>query len=256
MVSDKTPPPIEGQRKLVDAPFDGCLPGLAHFCRVFQRSHAFVDQVKTHMRGPVLNPFFPGTGFGQLDGLLRHLRLQELAVAGNGLDRMAIAIASEKIHFPVNPGGVQAQRLIDLAHGLDKLTPVQSAQETQTVDGVTDGDLVGGLVLALELDQLLDGKSLVREPLLEPGPRQVHRRALAGQPLRELRHKSAGQRQGGLCHLGDHHHEVRGILLRHVLQALDPQVSQVAIVPGDHQAGGDPAQVFDQGQPEHNRNGP
>ena len=106
------------------------------------------------------------------------------------------------------------------------------------------------------LDQLLDGKSLVREPLLQPGPRQVHRRALAGQALGELRHEGAGQGQGGLRHVGHHDDEVRGVLLRHVLQALDPQVRQVAIVPGDHQPRGDPAQVFDQGQPEHDRNGP
>ena len=42
----------------------------------------------------------------------------------------------------------------------------------------------------------------------------------------------------------------------HVLQTLDPQVSQIAVVAGDHQVGSDPAQVFDQGQPEHDRNGP
>ncbi len=142
----------------------------------------------------------------------------------------------KKIHFPVNLGGIEAQRLIDLAHGLDKLAPVQGAQEAQTVDGVTDGDLVGGLVLALDADQFIDGKSLVREPVLQPGPRQVHRRALAGQALRELRHEGAGQGQGGLGHVGHHDDEVSGTLLRHVLQALDPQVRQVAIMPADHQS--------------------
>ncbi len=240
----------------MDAPLHGCLPGLARLCRAFQRSPAFANQVKAHMGGPVLNAFFPGAGFGQLDGLLRHLRLLEPAVAGNGLDRMAIAIAGEEIHLPVNLGGVEAQRPIDLAHGLDKLAPVQGAQEAQTVDGVTDGDLVGGLVLAFEADQFLDGKSLVREPVLQPGPRQVHRRALAGQALRELRHEGAGQGQGGLRHVGHHDDEMRGTLLRHILQALDPQVSQVAIMPSDRQAGSDPAQVFNQRQPEHDRNGP
>jgi len=45
---------------------------------------------------------------------------------------------------------------------------------------MADGDLIGGLVLALEVDQLLNGKTLVGEPLLKPAPRQVHRRALAG----------------------------------------------------------------------------
>ena len=134
----------------MDAPLRGGLPGLARFGRAFQRSQAHANQVKTHMGRPVLNAFFPSTGLGQLDGLLRHLRLPELALAGNGLDRMAIAIAGMKIHVPINLGGVEAQRLIHLAHGLDKLAPVQGAQEAQAIDGVTDGDLVGGLVLALD----------------------------------------------------------------------------------------------------------
>ena len=121
---------------------------------------------------------------------------------------------------------------------------------------MTDGDLVGGLVLALDANQFLDGKPLIRELVLQPRPRQVHRRALAGQTLRELRHEGARQGQGGLRHVGHHHDEVRGPLLRHVLQALDPQVSQVAIVPADHQSARYPAQVFNQRQPQHDRNGP
>ena len=92
---------------------------------------------------------------------------------------MAITIAGEEVHGPVHPGGVEAERLLDLAHGLDKLAPIQGAQEAQAVDGMTDRDLVGGLVLALELDQLVDEQPLVREPLLEPGPCQMHHRALA-----------------------------------------------------------------------------
>ena len=104
-------------------------------------------------------------------------------MAGDGLDRMAITIAGDKIHLPVNPGRIEAQRLLDLAHVLHKLLPVHGAQETQAGDAVADGNLVGGLVLALEVDQLLDGKSLLHEPLLEPAPRQVHRRALARQAL-------------------------------------------------------------------------
>src|ERR1039457_7213209 len=109
---------------------------------------------------------------------------------------MAVAIAGEEIHVAVHPSRIKEQRLLDLAGRLDKLAPVQRAQQAQAIDSMTDGDLVRGLILALDLDQLLDGKSLVREPLLKPGPRQVHRRALAGQALGELRHEGTSQWNG------------------------------------------------------------
>jgi hypothetical protein len=34
------------------------------------------------------------------------------------------------------------------------------------------------------------------------------------------------------------------MFLRHVLQAVSPQVREIAIVPGDHQTSGDPAQIL------------
>ena len=134
--------------------------------------------------------------------------------------------------------------LVDLAHGLDKFAPVQGAEKTEAVDGMTDRNLVGGLVLALLMHESLDGKPLSREPLFEPGPGEMHRRALTRQPLAKLGHKGAGQRQARLSHVRHHHYETRGVFLNHLLQAIDPQVGQITMLPADHQAGGDPAQVF------------
>jgi hypothetical protein len=59
---------------------------------------ALVDQIVAHVGGPVRRPLLPGAVRGQLDGALRDVRFRELAVPGQGLDRMAIAIAGRKIH--------------------------------------------------------------------------------------------------------------------------------------------------------------
>ena len=102
-VSNKTPPRVEGQRKLVDA-----LVRMA-----FARADAFLPRVPAwpglcrsdknrHGQSGLEFPF-PEHCFSQLDGLSRHFRFRQSAVAGNGLDRMAIAIAGGKIHLPVNP---------------------------------------------------------------------------------------------------------------------------------------------------------
>src|ERR1035437_8355701 len=115
------------------------------------------------MSHPVCYSLFASTRFGQFDGFLCDFVLQQLTAPRKIFNRMAISIASGEIHFPVNSGRVEAQSLLDPAQGLDKLAPVQSAQEPQTVNGMTDGNLVGGLVLALQMDQLLHEKPLVGE---------------------------------------------------------------------------------------------
>jgi len=119
-----------------------------------------------------------------------------------------------------------------------------------------DGNLVGRLVLALLPNEQLNGQPLFGKPLFEPAPRQMHHRVLPGQALAEFRHKGTGQGQFGLSHVRHDHDEVRRMLLRHVLQAVSPLVGEVAIVPGHHQAGRDPAQILDQRQPQHDRHRP
>ena len=105
------PARIKRQRKTVDASFDDRSPGPPHIRHALQHGLAFVDQIEAHVGGPVFAPFLPGAVCGQLDGALRDLRFRELAVPGEGLDRMAIAIAGRKIHLAVNAGRVGAQSL-------------------------------------------------------------------------------------------------------------------------------------------------
>ena len=208
------------------------------------------------MGGPVLAPLLPGAVRGQLDGPPRDVRFGELAVPGQELDRMAIAIAGRKIHLAVNAGRVGAQRLLDQTQGLHELLPIHGAQETKTGNTVADGNLVGGLILALQMDQLFDGQPLFHEPLFEPAARQMQHRTLARQTLAEFRHERTGDGKIGFRHVRHHHHEVRRILFRHLLQTIHPQVRQIAILPGEGQPGGDALEIFNQPQAQHDGNGP
>ena len=92
---------------------------------------------------------------------------------------MAVTIASGEIHPAVRSARVFAQDLLDHAHALDELSPVHRAEKSQAADGVTDGNLVAGLLLSFRLNQLLDREAVLRETLLDPGERQCQSRALS-----------------------------------------------------------------------------
>ena len=208
------------------------------------------------MGSPVLAAQFLCALRGQLDGLLSDLCLRELALAGDGFDRMAIAIAGRKIHRAVNVSGVGAQDLLDDAQALHKFLPVHRAQETQAGDAVADRNLIRSLILAFHLDQLLDGQPLFHQPLLQPAAREMQHRALSRQALAELRHKRTGERKVGLRHVCHHDDQMRRIFLRHVLQPIHPGVRQVAILPREGEPGGDALEIFNQSQAQHDGDGP
>ena len=97
---------------------------------------------------------------------------------------------------------------------------------------------------------------MFHQPLFEPAARQMQHRTLARQTLAEFRHERTGDGKIGFRHVRHHHHEVRRILFRHLLQTIHPQVRQIAILPGDGQPGGDALEIFNQPQAQHDGNGP
>ncbi len=173
------------------APLDDRSPGPAHFHSAPQRGLALVYKIETHMGGAVFAPLQAGAILGQLDGAARNVGLREPAVPGKELDRMAIAVAGRKIHAPVNAAGIRAQGPFDETQGLHKILPIVGAQEAKTGYAVADGDLVRRLILAVQMDKLLDGQPLLNEPLFKPAACEVQGRALARQPLAEFRHERA-----------------------------------------------------------------
>src|SRR6185369_15788768 len=102
---------------------------------------------------------------------------------------MAIAIARRKIHLAVNTSGVAAQSLFDRTQALHELLPVHGAQETKARNTMADGNLVGSLVLTLDVNELLDRQPLFNQPLFEPTSSEMQYRALSRQTLAKFRHK-------------------------------------------------------------------
>jgi len=144
-----------------------CEPGLAA-----------VDEVETNMGGTVAGAILTGTIGGQLDGAPGHVGFRKLSVPGQKLDGMPVTIARGKIHQAVNIGRIGQQRRLHQAQAFHELFPVHGAQKTQAGDTVADGNLVGGLVLTVQLDELFDGQTLLAQPLLEPAAREMQHRTL------------------------------------------------------------------------------
>jgi hypothetical protein len=138
-------------------------------------------------------------GGGELDGFQGDLGLGQVAMAGDGLDRMAVLIPGGELHVAVNVGGVAAQGRFHDAQGFHKLLPVHRAEEAQAADAVTDGNLVRRLILAVEMDQQLDGLALFDQDVFQPRAGELQKRAALRQAQAELRHERAGEGKPGLA---------------------------------------------------------
>ena len=75
-------------------------------------------------------------------------------------------------------------------------------------------------LLNREVNELLNGKPLLHQALLQPAPGQVQDGVLTRQPLTKLCHERTGKRQVGSGHVGHDDDEVGRIFFRHVLKAI------------------------------------
>ena len=81
---------------------------------------------------------------------------------------MPIAVARRKIHRGIYPSRVTPQRLLDDAQALNKIPPINRAQQPQARDAVAHGDLVRRLRLCFEVYPLFYTLSLLRQALFNP----------------------------------------------------------------------------------------
>jgi hypothetical protein len=214
-----------------------------------------VDEVVADMAQPRLG-LFAQRRARQLDGGARHFRFAALAAPRQRLDRVAIAVAAAEVHAWINSRRIRAQRLLDQAHVLDELAPVDRRKHAQAADAVADRDLVGGLLLRLLLHQVLDAVARFGQPLLDPGQRQRQRHALPLQLAREFGDEGTAHRWFGARHVGDLEHDLARFVLGHVHHAAGPVRGQRAVVALGNHPCGNAAQVLDQRQAQHDRHGP
>ena len=106
------------------------------------------------------------------------------------------------------------------------------------------------------LHQLFDRQMRFREPLLDPGQRQGQRGALSLQTARKLRHERAPHRRRRSRHVGDDEDEAFRILLGGLHHPIGPGIGQIALGPAGGNPHADATKVLDQGEPQHDRDGP
>jgi hypothetical protein len=250
---------VQGQRD--PSPQPACRFGRGHARarRALEVGATLVDQVEADVpRAIVLAGTLPpaaGLG-GERHRHVRDLALAERAVLRDRLDHVAIAIARGEIHPSVQAGRVAAQLELDDADALEELAPVHRAEEPQAADGVADGDLEARLLLRVGLHQLLDRHAGLRQALLDPREGQGKRGALPLQPARQLGDERARHRRVRARHVGDHQDQALGIASGDVHHLVGPGVGAAALlhVRGDQRR--DAAQVLDQREAQHDRDGP
>ena len=84
---------------------------------------------------------------------------QQLPFAGRHrqfLDRVAVAVAAAEVHLAVDTRRVALQHLLDQAHALEELAPVERRDHAQTANQVGQARLLSGLMLSFRADRVLD----------------------------------------------------------------------------------------------------
>ena len=173
----------------------------------------------------------------------RQLQLCLTAATGNLLDRVALLVAAEEVHATVDTGRIAPQGVLDKAHALDVLAPVDLRTEPKAGDRIRDRHLRHALPLMLAADRLFGGHLLRPEVALD---RLAQQRNLPP-VLADAQEQLHDGRDVGLRRPGQRASRVR------VLQMV---VGDQARAARDQNLVGEPTQVLDQRQRQHARPGP
>ena len=223
-------------------------------------AHPAIDQVVAHVRAPcalLVACIQAGRRVArQAERGLRNPSLRLVAAPGDPLDHQPVAITGSEVHPSVGVDRVLAQDLVHDAQGFDEAAPVHRCEEAQAADRVSDGDLVGGLDLVAGLHQLLGRQAVLGQSLLDPGQCEGQRRALALQAAHELGHERCGHRRIRTCHVRDHQDQVLGIRVDGRDHPDRPAVGEIAIDASRRDTQRHPADVLNQGEPQHDRDRP
>ena len=169
---------------------------------------------------------------------------------------MTVPVARREIHPRVRPRGIFAEDLFHQADALEEDRPLDRRQQPHRRDDVRDGQLTRGLALVLDAQHLFRRVVLGFERTLQRVPCRRRRRRLIAQPVQQL--DDEGRREtaarGGLVaqHLVD---DAIG-LARARVQLHAPFARAVAAAARRDDVGSEPAQLFDERQAQHDRDGP
>ena len=105
---------------------------------------------------------------------------------------MSIPIAAGETHPPVDAQRFATENPIHDALTLDELLPVETVQGSQAADAVLHRDPIGGLVLRVPFDQILDRVGLLGQPTPETPEREM----VLGKAALQLVGEAGDERRG------------------------------------------------------------
>src|SRR5206468_442491 len=109
-------------------------------------------------------------------------------------DRLALSISAEEVHPSVRAGGVAPQDLLDQAHRLHVLAPIERGTEAQAGNGVGDRHLIGGLTLVFAANRRFRSRVLRREVLFDRRADRRQPQTILTKSMQELNDRGEAER--------------------------------------------------------------
>jgi hypothetical protein len=171
---------------------------------------------------------------------------------GELLGSLAVAVPAEEVHAPVHAGRVAIQNLLDQAHRLEVLAPIERGAGAETGNRVLYRDLGGGLALMLGPDRVFRRHLLGGQVLADCGADRLQAGTVLAHALKELQHEGRvkHRRQGGRSSLPGLPGLPRRLHARHIGVGRPPRLLRL------HHLVRQPPQVLDESQLQHARPGP
>ena len=163
-------------------------------------------------------------------------------VARQLLDRAPIEIAGAEIHLAIAAPG--AKRGIDEADLLEQGRPVDRRDQAHAGDDVAHRDIRCALALMLLPNDLVGGRPLGRQPLVQPEQGRCRLGILVAQPLNQLGGK--GRRQGHRSEIAEDGRRRFGLCPIHPQEAVDRKIGRLAGLAPGHDPLGRAAKILHQ----------
>src|SRR6202000_1236422 len=138
----------------------------------------------------------------------------------------------------------------------DEIAPLRRADDAEGADAVAYGYLVGGLFLVFGPDEVVAADAHARQLLFHPAEGEGQGWSFALQFAGEGCHEGAAQYRFGPCHVGDGQDEVARLVLDGSGHPFRPVDRQVIVDEVQRYFARYPAEVFDDGETEHDGYGP
>jgi hypothetical protein len=169
---------------------------------------------------------------------------------GEILDRVPVLIAGGKVHRA--EVAVGAEQIVHEADALEEVGPVQRRHHPHARDHVAHRHVHGGLVVVVELHELVGRRSQRAHLLVEPSQCGGGLGVLLAQALHEVHHEGGGQRGGFEPLEGERAAGPSAEPEQLVGQRVGPEPRRAAL----HDSLGQAPQVLDEHEPQGDRDGP